>query len=85
MSLESVTNEMVLKELIAAQISRPVLWVDLIKRLSDRNPLFVEVGPNSVISRTVKWIDRNIEIMNTSTTGSFLKTVERYRDLNSLK
>ena len=61
--LESVPNKEELKNIMAAQLSGSVLWVDLIKRLRNNNILFIEVGPGAVISRTVKWVDRNIEIV----------------------
>jgi [acyl-carrier-protein] S-malonyltransferase len=67
---------------MVAQLSRPVLWVDLIKRLINNNiRLFIEVGPGEVISRTVKWIDRNIETLNTASKETLLKTITRYRKL----
>jgi len=77
--LEPVANKEELRKVMAAQLSHPVLWVDLIKRLRNSNiRLFVEVGPGEVISRTVRWIDRNIEIVSTSTQGKLLETIERY-------
>lgn len=82
LSLDCVPDKRALKNVMAAQLSRPVLWVNLIKRLRSNNiRLFIEVGPNEVISRTVKWIDRNIEIVNTANKGKLLKTIERYRRL----
>jgi [acyl-carrier-protein] S-malonyltransferase len=82
LSLELVPNKEELKRIMAVQLSRPVLWVDLIRRLRNSNTrLFIEVGPGAVISRTVRWIDRNIEIVNTHTGESLLKVVERYRTL----
>lgn len=67
---------------MVAQLSRPVLWVDLIKRLINNDiRLFIEVGPGEVISRTVKWIDRNIETLNTASKETLLKTITRYRKL----
>ncbi len=67
-----------LGKVMADQLSRSVLWVDLIRKLRNRNGgLFIEVGPGSVISRTVKWIDRGIEIMAPSDKESLLETAER--------
>ena len=79
--LESVPNKEELKKIMAAQLSSPVSWVDLIKKLHHNTILFIEVGPGEVISRTVKWVDRNIEIVNTSTKGRLLKSVETYKRL----
>lgn len=77
--LEPVVDKRHLKYVIASQLSRPVLWVDLIKRLRGCNRLFVEVGPGAVISRTVKWTDRSIAISHTGTNEMLLKTIAEYR------
>lgn len=80
--LEPVPDETALKRIMAAQLSRPVLWVDLIRRLHNSDTgLLVEVGPGKVISRTVRWIDRNIEIVNTSTRERLTETVKAYKTL----
>ena len=78
--LESVVDKRHLKYVIASQLSRPVLWVDLIKRLCGCHRLFVEVGPGAVISRTVKWIDRSIEIVKTGTNEMLLKSIAKCRN-----
>ena len=71
-----------LGEVMAAQLSRSVLWVDLIRKLrNSNNRLFIEVGPGAVISRTVRWIDRGIEILAASDKESMLKAVERCKTL----
>lgn len=78
LSLQSVRNKTELKHVMATQLSSPVLWVDLIKKLStEYSGLFVEVGPGEVISRTVRWIDRNVEIASTATHERVLKAIER--------
>jgi len=82
LSLDSVPDKNELKGVMVTQLSRPVLWVNLVKRLRSHNiRLFIEVGPGEVISRTVRWIDRDIETVNTATKGRLLTTVERYRGL----
>ena len=78
--LESVVDKRHLKYVITSQLSRPVLWVDLIKRLRGCHRLFVEVGPGAVISRTVKWIDRGIEIVKTGTNEMLLKSIAKCRN-----
>jgi len=84
LSLNSVPGKSELRSVMVTQLSHPVLWVDLIKRLHSNNiRLFVEVGPGEVISRTVRWIDRNIEIVNTGNKGKLFKTVERYGKLRN--
>ena len=80
--LESVPNKEEFKRIVTAQLSRPVLWVDLIKRLRNRSiRLLVEVGPGAVICKTVKWIDRNIETVNSATKERLLRAIGRYRML----
>jgi len=76
--LESVVDKRHLKYVIASQLSHPVLWVDLIKKLRGCHRLFVEVGPGAVISRTVRWIDRGIEIVKTGTNDMLLKSIAEY-------
>jgi len=83
--LESVPNKKELKKIMAAQLSGPVSWVDLIKKLHHNTILFIEVGPGAVISRTVKWVDRNIEIVNTDTQERLLQSIESYRSLKKVK
>ena len=82
LSLESVRNKTELRDIMATQLSGPVLWVDLIKKLcAEYSGLFVEVGPGEVISRTVRWIDRNVEMASTATSESVLQTIERAKAL----
>lgn len=75
--LESVADKMELKKIVAKQLSNPVFWVDLVKKLHNNNVSFVEVGPGAIISRSVRWIDRNIRIINTSGLNSLHNTVKR--------
>jgi len=70
---------------MAAQLSGPVLWADLIKKLHHNTILFIEVGPGAVISQTVKWVDRNIEIVNTDNQSRLLQTIESYKRLIELR
>ncbi len=83
--LESVPNKEELIKIMATQLSGPVLWVDLIKKLHHNTILFIEVGPGAVISRTVKWVDRNIEIVNTDNQRRLLQSIQRYRGLRRFK
>ena len=65
---------------MAVQLSGPVLWVDLIKNISrNNNRLLLEVGPGAVIYRTVKWIDRNVEMMSTATVERLEMAIERLK------
>ena len=77
LSLEALPDERELKNIMAAQLSHPVLWVDLIKKLSMNSKLFVEVGPGAILFRTVRWIDRNIEIMNTTNNEKLSEVIDK--------
>jgi malonyl CoA-acyl carrier protein transacylase len=77
LSLEALPDERELKNIMAAQLSRPVLWVDLIKKLSMNSKLFVEVGPGATLFRTVRWINRNIEIMNTTNNEKLSEVIDK--------
>jgi [acyl-carrier-protein] S-malonyltransferase len=82
LSLDYVPGKEELKTIMADQLSHPVLWVDLIKKLRNNGTrLAIEIGPGAVISRTVRWIDRDIEIMVTATQERLIKVMERYRAL----
>ena len=84
--LEPVPDKEELKKIMAVQLSRPVKWADLINRVHSSNiSLSIEVGPGDVISRTVKWINRNTKIVNILTNERLLKTVEGYKALRTLK
>ena len=79
--MDILPDEKELKNIMAAQLSHPVLWVDLIKKLSMNSKLFIEVGPGAVIFRTVIWIDRNIEIMNTAKNEKLSEAIEQCKAL----
>lgn len=82
LSLKTVRDKTELRDIMAKQLSGPVLWVDLIRKLSSRyRGPFVEVGPGEVISRAVRWIDRNIEIVSTETNERVLGFIKRSRVL----
>jgi [acyl-carrier-protein] S-malonyltransferase len=65
LTLEPVETKEAFKRIIAEQLSKPVRWVELIRKLGrEEGFLFVEPGPGSVISRTVRWIDRSLDVYN---------------------
>jgi [acyl-carrier-protein] S-malonyltransferase len=79
-SLEYVRSSLSAKDTMARQLSQPVRWVDAVKTLHhDSAGLCIEVGPGSVIFRTVRWIDRHIDIMTTDTGNNVDKVIERCR------
>jgi hypothetical protein len=64
---------------MAIHLSRAVLRIDFIRRINNSNIVSsIEVGPGDVISRTVKWIGRNIEIVNISTKQRLFTLIEGY-------
>jgi [acyl-carrier-protein] S-malonyltransferase len=80
LSLDCVPGKEELKTIMADQLNHTVLWVDLIKKLRNNGAsLSIEIGPGAVVSRTVRWIDRDIEIMVTATKDRLSKVIERYR------
>jgi len=61
------------------QLCRPVCWVDLIGLFRDMHiPRWVEAGPGTVISRTVRWIDRHIDIHHTAKQRALRGVIETY-------
>jgi [acyl-carrier-protein] S-malonyltransferase len=85
LSLEAIPDQKSLRKVLTAQLSRPVFWVDLIRKLLRSDPaLLVEVGPGAVISRTVKWINRSVEVVTTNTKDGLLKALERCHHMGSL-
>lgn len=62
---------------MARQLSRTVLWVDLIRQLRDNRPqTMVEVGPGKLLSRSIRWIDRHITIKDTSSASAIKETLD---------
>lgn len=77
-SLDFLPSRNDVKTIMAEQLRRPVLWIDVIRKLHDgTNNLFIEVGPGAVLFRTVRWIDRHIEIMVTAKRENVMKVIER--------
>ncbi|MBN2568419.1 MAG: ACP S-malonyltransferase [Deltaproteobacteria bacterium] len=76
-TLKRVTGTASLKMVMAMQLSHPLLWVDLIKAIHRPGTLFIELGAGSVIARTIRWIDRNIEIVSISDTHDISRLGQR--------
>ena len=78
-TLDYVNDQKELRETMATQLSNPVLWVDLIKKLGhNNNRLLIEVGPGAVLFRTIRWIDRKFEIAITATEAGLKKAINRH-------
>jgi [acyl-carrier-protein] S-malonyltransferase len=62
-TLKPASEKNALFQTMASQLPRTVCWRDLIHKLRDDGyDHFLEVGPGAVIARTVRWIDRTIDI-----------------------
>jgi malonyl CoA-acyl carrier protein transacylase len=76
-TLGCVNDVKSLCETMAYQLSHPVLWVDLIKKLRHKNvKQMVEIGTGTMLTRSVRWIDRTITMMNTDTADRIKQVVE---------
>jgi [acyl-carrier-protein] S-malonyltransferase len=65
-------------DVMAMQLSHSVLWVDLIQKL--RHNLahtLVEIGPGTMLSRSIRWIDRHITMMDTSSLNRIQDVVQK--------
>ncbi len=79
LTLDYVLDKRALINVMAEQLSGPVYWVELVQKLALNNfKLLIEVGPGAVISRTVRWIDRNIEIATTDTNERLERAITKY-------
>lgn len=62
---EILTSSESLRETLAEQFSRRVIWRDVIKRMwlyGIRR--FIEVGPGDTLSKLTRWIERDAEVIN---------------------
>lgn len=76
-TLTPVENQQSLIKVMADQLSSTVRWVELIKMIKKQFPgPLIEIGPGAVICGTVRWIDRNLTILNTSSVKRLQNTVK---------
>lgn len=79
-SLKPVIHGMDLKKAMADQLNRPVRWIDLIRKMNhDGQTRFIEVGPGAVLSRTLRWVDRNILFEVTANRKGLKRVTEKYK------
>jgi [acyl-carrier-protein] S-malonyltransferase len=63
---------------MAMQLSHPVLWVDLIRKLRHNHVnTLVEIGPGTMLSRSVRWIDRHIAMLDTTSATRIEDVVQK--------
>jgi [acyl-carrier-protein] S-malonyltransferase len=80
---QPVMDRDALINIMAMQLSHPVLWVDLIRKLEHiRVNTLVEIGPGTMLSRSIRWINRHIAMLDTSSVTRIQGVVNRltYRD-----
>ena len=64
------------KTLLANQIKKPVLWVDIVKNMIDDGvDTFIEVGPGKVLSGLIKKINSDVTIYNVEDSKSLQNVV----------
>lgn len=66
------------KNLLIEQVSSPVLWENSIKRMIEEGfNTFIEIGPGKALSKFIKKISREVEILNIEDLASLEKTLEK--------
>ena len=69
------------REILAKQITRPVLWEESIRRiLSEGTDLFIEIGPGQVLSQLVQWITREVKVLNVENLVSLKETINSVKN-----
>ena len=67
-------------EALVRQVSSPVRWEDVVKRLAREGvTTFVELGPGAVLSGLIRKIDRNVTVMNVEKADDVEPALERLR------
>ncbi len=75
-----ITGRDDLIHVMALQLSHPVLWVDLIRKL--RHNLahtLVEIGPGTMLSRSIRWIDRHIAMLDTTSASRIQDVIQKLK------
>ena len=69
-----------LLNMMAMQLSHPVLWVDLIRKLRHNYVhTLVEIGPGTMLSRSIRWIDRHIDMLETASVNRIQDVVRKLK------
>ena len=70
-------------ELLSIQLRSQVQWVGVVEELVRQNlaPM-VEIGPGQMLSRSVRWIYRQAQVLYTDTAGALENTIQSLQDSN---
>lgn len=69
------------REALARQIREPILWSDCLRRLGREGAwLFVDMGPGSVLSRSVRWVLREARVLALSEGDTPEMVIDALRD-----
>jgi len=77
-TMEQILDRASLINVMAIQLSHPVLWVDLIRKLGHTYvDVLIEIGPGSMLSRSIRWIDRRMTMLDTASDARIRKVVKQ--------
>lgn len=75
---QQIMDRDTLIDVMAMQLSHPVLWVDLIRKLGHNNVnTLVEIGHGTMLSRSIRWIDRHIAMLDTTSVTRIQEVVRQ--------
>ncbi len=73
-----IASENDIKDLLIRQVSNPVRWEESIQRMiNDGYDTFIEVGPGKSLSKFIKRISKEVQILNVEDPASLEKTLEK--------
>ncbi len=73
-----ISSETEIKDLLIRQVSNPVRWEESIQRMiNDGYDTFIEVGPGKSLSKFIKRISKDVQILNVEDPASLDKTLEK--------
>jgi len=73
-----ITDRDDLIHVMALQLNHPVLWVDLIRKLGHNHVnILIETGPGTMLSRSIRWIDRHIAMLDTNSVKRIQDVIQK--------
>lgn len=77
---EPVTDRNRVRELLTRQLTSPVRWVDIIRRMKrDNIDCILEIGPGKVLTGLIKRIEKDINCLNLNEAGELEKVLGALR------